>query len=60
MGKPPIIIPLIKALEWVQNNGDIRTLSVYGADHVAKAVLEFACEKANKIGQDRMKGKAKA
>jgi hypothetical protein len=47
-------------LEWVQNNGDIRTLSVYGAEHVAKAVLEFACEKANKIGQDRMKGNAKA
>jgi len=28
----------------------------FGAEHVARAVLEFACEKANKIGQDRMKG----
>ena len=55
-GKPPIIIPLVKSLEWVQRNGDIRTLSVFGAEHVARAVLEFACEKANKIGQDRMKG----
>ena len=57
-GKPPIIIPLVKALEWVRNNGDIRTLSVYGAEHVVKAVLEFACAKANKIAQERMKGEA--
>jgi hypothetical protein len=55
-GKPPVIIPLIKALEWVQSNGDIRTLSVYGAEHVVKAVLELACTKANKIAQERTKG----
>jgi Uncharacterised protein family (UPF0153). len=55
-GKPPVIIPLVKALEWVRSNNEIRTLGVYGAEHVARAVLEFACEKANKIGQDKMKG----
>jgi Fe-S-cluster containining protein len=55
-GRPPVIIPLVKALEWVQSSGDIRTLSVYGAEHVAKAVLEFACEKANKTVRDRIKG----
>ena len=57
-GKPPLIIPLVKALEWVGDNGDIRTLSVYGAEHVARAVLEFACARANKIARERMKGEA--
>lgn len=59
-GKPPIIIPLVKALEWVRNNEDIRTLSVYGAEHVVKGVLEFACAKANTVAQERIKGKATA
>jgi Fe-S-cluster containining protein len=55
-GKPPVIIPLVKAMEWVQGNSDIHTLSVYGAEQVVKALLEFACKKANKIAQDRITG----
>ena len=52
--KPPVIIPLVKALEWVRGNGDIRTLSVFGADHVARAVLESACARANRIALEKM------
>jgi len=47
-GKPPVIIPLVKALEWVEHNRDVCTLSVCGAEHVVQGVLEFACTKANK------------
>ncbi len=53
-GKPPRIIPLIKSLEWVRDNRDIRTLSVNGAEHVAKSVLESACARANRIARERM------
>lgn len=56
--KPPVIVPLIKALEWVKDNKDIRTLSVYGAHHVVRAILEFACMKANKAVQQKIKGDA--
>jgi Fe-S-cluster containining protein len=59
-GKPPIIIPLVKALEWVRDNGEIRTLSVFGADHVARAVLELACARANKAAQEKMRAEATA
>jgi Fe-S-cluster containining protein len=55
-GKPPLIIPLVKSLEWVRDNKDIMTLRVYGAEHVAKAILESACRKANKIARERMEG----
>jgi Fe-S-cluster containining protein len=47
-GKPPVIIPLVKALEWVEHNREVCTLSVCGAEHVVQGVLEFACAKANK------------
>lgn len=47
-GKPPVIIPLVKVLEWVKHNRDVCSLSVYGAEHVVQGVLEFACAKANK------------
>jgi hypothetical protein len=53
-GRPPLVIPLVNALEWVRDNGDIRTLCVEGAEHVAQAVLEAACAKANKVMQERM------
>ena len=53
-GKPPVIIPLVKAVEWVRGNGDIRTLSVFGAEHVARAVLESACARANRIALEKM------
>jgi Fe-S-cluster containining protein len=53
--KPPVIVPLIKALEWVRDNPDIRTLSVCGEEHVVRAVLEHACKNANKVMRERMK-----
>lgn len=53
-GEPPQIIPLVKSLEWVRDNGDIRSLSVHGAEHFAKAVLESACRKANRVARERM------
>ncbi|HEX7510948.1 MAG TPA: YkgJ family cysteine cluster protein [Chitinivibrionales bacterium] len=52
-GKPPVIVPLIKALDWVQNNPGIRELSIYGSEHFIKSVLEFACAKANTVARDR-------
>jgi Fe-S-cluster containining protein len=53
-GKPPIVIPLVNALEWVSDNGGVRTLCVEGAEHVAQAILESACAKANKAMNERM------
>jgi len=55
-GKPPVIIPLVKALEWVTENPENRELSIYGTEQFTRAVLEFACDKANKVAQERMKG----
>jgi Fe-S-cluster containining protein len=54
-GRPPVIIPLVNALEWVRDNREIRTLSVFGAEHVARAVLESACARANKAAQEKMR-----
>jgi len=54
VNRPPLIIPLIKSLEWVRDNEYIRELSIYGAEQFARTVLGYACEKANRIAREKM------
>jgi len=53
--KPAIIIPLVKALDWVRENGTIRTLTVDNTIALTEAVLGHACKRANERAQERMK-----
>jgi Fe-S-cluster containining protein len=57
-GKPPIIIPLVYALEWVRNNPEIKTLCIPKSEVsvTIRSILENACSRANKIAQKRMAG----
>jgi Fe-S-cluster containining protein len=51
----PVIIPLILAMEWVQNNGEARTLAIEGTESFIRTVLNHASKRANEEALERMK-----
>jgi Fe-S-cluster containining protein len=44
----PTLVPMVDALDWVEGNKDVRGLSVEGADRLISAVLNYACDAANR------------
>ena len=55
-GTTPVILPLTYALEWVHKHPDSKTLSIdkNRISEISRSILEMACQRANKIGQERM------
>jgi len=51
----PVIVPLVKALDWVHDHPGIRSLCIDKSESFARTVLEFACWKANLRARERMK-----
>jgi len=56
MKKPPVIIPLIGALDWVSKNEDSRNVVIEGAESFIKAILNYTCKSAYKTANEKLKG----
>ena len=57
MNRPPEIIPLVYALEWVESNPSTASLEIPEKDveKVKRRILERVCSRANEIARERMK-----
>jgi hypothetical protein len=57
INRPPEIIPLVYALEWVESNPSTASLEILEkeVEKVKRRILERVCARANEIARERMK-----